>query len=53
MLEAELAPATELPQLTQPLELLVRDVTGSFLDSCGAELELLLPDTWREHAVRN
>ena len=51
MLEAELAPATELPQLTGPLELLTRDVTESFLSSCGRELELLLPDDWREQAV--
>ena len=51
MLEAELAPATELSQLTEPLELLTREVTESFLASCGPELELMLPDGWREQMV--
>ena len=51
MLEAELAPVTELCQLTGPLEQLTRHVTESFLASCGPELELMLPDTWREQTV--
>ncbi|XP_043204728.1 probable asparagine--tRNA ligase, mitochondrial [Amphibalanus amphitrite] len=49
MLEAELAPAAELFELTGPLEQLTREVTESFLASCGPELELLRPGDWREH----
>lgn len=51
MLEAELAPARELSDLTRPLEALVRDVAARFLETCGAELPLLLPDDWQEHQV--
>ncbi|XP_037086867.1 probable asparagine--tRNA ligase, mitochondrial isoform X2 [Pollicipes pollicipes] len=48
MLEAELAPVQRLPELTDALQELTQDVAATFLDRSGRELELILPDAWRE-----